>query len=177
MSLSCALWVHANFEHPCCLWAGVHSPRDTLRVEQPPVLSTEPTTYYLHLTVPHSSIRSVLLIPSFNALYDFINFCEAPPPPFSCLFFRLFHSLSHCSSYRSSSILLIILFALFWNFFSLSTPFWERKTRTVCSMEEMSKSWTYIVAWWWRPVFSLFLPWQLLALALPLRLHTDSKHE
>ena len=84
--------------------------------------------------------------PLFQCLsMPFINFCEALPPPFSCLFFRLFCSLSRCSSYRSSFILLIILLALFWNPFSLSTPFWERKTRTACRIEGMSKPWTYIV--------------------------------
>lgn len=108
---------------PCNLWASMKSasrssqPKDILRVEEPPLLSAQPSTYYLHLPVPHSSTRrTVLLIPSFNAFHDFVNSCEAPLP-FNCLFFRLFYSFSHFS-YSSSFMLLITLVTLFWNFFS-----------------------------------------------------------
>lgn len=165
MSLSCAPWAPAIFEHPWSLRAGVHSPKlywgwNNLLCCQ---LNLPPTTFICQCPIPLP--EGLCCWCPLSMPFMILQTSVKPPPPFSCLFFRLFYSFSH-SSYSISFILLIILVTLFWNFFSLSTPFWERKTITASRIEGMNKSWTYIVVWWWRPVFSFFLSWQLLMLAL-----------
>lgn len=141
-------------------------PKDSLRAEHPPTLSAESAAYYFHLLVSHSSTgRSVWLIPSFDSFRYFTNFCDTPPDVVVS-FLDYFVPFSCCSSYRSCFTLLIILVALFWNFCSLSTAFWERP-----ELHAELKGWANqqicVVTWWWWPVSSPSLSWQLLIPAFP----------
>lgn len=153
----------------CKLWTSMSvsrssQPRDTLSNLWCCQLNLFPTTSTCQCPIPLPGVCcwSSLSMPFMTSL----TFVLAPFPAISLTLFQ-----------TVSFLLLFLIQKQFHTFDHPYCPFLKlfqhlytflRKKYQKCMQNRRNeKSWAYEVAWWWCPVFSFFLSWQLFIFAFP----------